>query len=151
LGVWGSNKKLQLRLEDYMDENHKSSYFPLWKTANPYSYKNIKEKREYLLKNMTNSESILWDQLKGNKLGTRFRRQHVIDNFIPDFVSLSLKIIIEVDGKIHDFQKEYDVNRQYLLEKDGYIVLRFTNEEILNDIESVLIKIKEVIQQKFQI
>ncbi len=134
-----------------MDENHKSSYFPLWKTANPYSYKDIKEKREYLLKNMTPTEIILWDNLKSNRLGVRFRRQHVIDNFIPDFVSLSLKIIIEIDGKIHDFQKEYDANRQYLLEKDGYIVLRFTNDEILNELDCVLKRIKEVIQQKSQI
>ena len=84
-------------------------------------------------------------------MGVRFRRQHIIDNFIPDFVALSQKIIIEIDGKIHDFRKEDDANRQHLLEKEGYIVLRFTNDEVINELDTVLIKIKDVIQQKSQI
>ena len=134
-----------------MEEKFKSEYFPLWKTANPYSYKNIKEKREYLLKNMTTTEIILWDKLKRNQLGVKFRRQHVIVDFIPDFVALSQKIIIEIDGKIHDLKKEYDENREFLLEKEGYSILRFSNDKVLNDLESVLIKIKEVIHQKSQI
>jgi very-short-patch-repair endonuclease len=134
-----------------MEEKFKSEYFPLWKTANPYSYKNIKEKREYLLKNMTTTEIILWDKLKRNQLGVKFRRQHVIVDFIPDFVALSQKIIIEIDGKIHDLKKEYDENREFLLEKEGYSILRFSNDQVLNELESVLIKIKEVIHQKSQI
>jgi very-short-patch-repair endonuclease len=134
-----------------MEEKFKSEYFPLWKTSNPYSYKNIKEKREYLLKNMTTTEIILWDKLKRNQLGVKFRRQHVIVDFIPDFVALSQKIIIEIDGKIHDLKKEYDENREFLLEKEGYSILRFSNDQVLNELESVLIKIKEVIHQKSQI
>jgi very-short-patch-repair endonuclease len=100
---------------------------------------------------MTPTEIILWDNLKSNRMGVRFRRQHIIDNFIPDFVALSQKIIIEIDGKIHDFRKEDDANRQHLLEKEGYIVLRFTNDEVINELDTVLIKIKDVIQQKSQI
>jgi very-short-patch-repair endonuclease len=131
-----------------MKEKFKSEFIPLWKTANPYSYKNIKEKREYLVKNMTPTEIILWDKLKANQLGIKFRRQHVIVDFIPDFVALSQKIIIEIDGKIHDFTEEYDSNRQYLLEQEGYTVLRFCNDEVLNNLDNVLIIIKEAIQQK---
>ena len=75
----------------------------------------------------------------------KFRRQHIIGNYIPDFVALSHKLIIEVDGEIHKFQKEQDEQRTFELNEKGYKVIRFTNEEVLHDINSVLDKIKKKI------
>ena len=124
-------------------KKYNSPFFPVWKTADPSVYPHLKNDRKRLLKNMTPAETVLWEYLKSGKLGVRFRRQHVIANFIPDFVALSCKLIIEVDGEIHDFQKEYDEDRTFLLEERGFRVIRFKNEEVLNNIEKVIEKIKE--------
>ena len=86
-------------------KKYKSAFFPAWKTADPTVYPHLKEDRKRLLKNMTSAEKVLWEYLKSNKLGVRFRRQHVIANFIPDFVALSCRLIIELDGEILDHEK----------------------------------------------
>ena len=91
---------------------------------------------------MTPAEKLLWQQLRGKKLGVKFRRQHVIETFIPDFVALSIKLIVEVDGKIHLKQKHRDKERTEFLEMMGYKVIRFTNEEVESDIDEVIRKIK---------
>src|SRR5690606_21940001 len=76
----------------------------------------------------------------------KFRRQHPIDNYIVDFVCLSKKLIVEIDGDIHNFQKEADDQRQLKLEaKLGYKVLRFTNEEVLRDANEVIGKIMKTL------
>lgn len=124
------------------DKKYNSAFFPVWKTADPKVYPLLKDNRKRLLKDMTPAEHFLWEHIKSNKLGVRFRRQHVIENFIPDFVALSCRLIIEVDGKIHDFQKEQDDDRTYLLEKRDFRVIRFSNDEVLNNIEHVLETIK---------
>ena len=81
---------------------------PGWLTANREFYPHIKDFRDEMKKEMTPAEVILWEHLRNKKMGVKFRRQHVIDIFIPDFVSLSIKLIIEVDGKIHLRQKKKD-------------------------------------------
>src|SRR5690606_13683450 len=81
--------------------------------------------------------------LKGKKLDVKFRQQHLIDAFIADFVCLDRKLIIEVDGDIHDFQQEKDKEREDVLKELGYTILRFKNEEVLGDIDSVISKIKD--------
>ncbi len=124
------------------DNISKSAFFPAWKTANPIVYPLLKDVRKQMRDNMTPAEAVLWDRLRSNKLGVRFRRQHVIDNFIPDFVTLSCKLIVEVDGEIHNFQKEHDENRTYLLEQGGFRVIRFTNYEVMNNIDNVMAEIK---------
>jgi len=91
---------------------------------------------------MTEAELKLWEHLRNKKLGVKFRRQHVIDFYIPDFVALSIKLIVEVDGKIHLKQKKEDSERTKRLEVLGYKIIRFTNDEIENDILKVLNKIK---------
>lgn len=96
----------------------------------------------------TEAESVLWLQLKGKKLGVKFRRQHPIDSFIADFVCLDKKLIIEVDGEIHDFQQEADELRTERLNELGYEVLRFKNEEVLADIDNVLTKISTILAQR---
>lgn len=105
---------------------------------------NAKEMRS----NPTEAESILWLQLKGKKLGVKFRRQHPIDSFIADFVCLDKKLIIEVDGEIHNFQQEADALRTERLNELGYEVLRFKNEEVLADVDNVLTKISTILAQR---
>ena len=105
------------------------------------------EKAKEMRANPTKAEEVLWTQLKGNKLGVKFRQQHLIDDFIVDFVCLSKKIIIEVDGKIHETQVEKDAERTKILENLGYKVLRFKNEEVLGDLNKVLIEIKEELEK----
>ncbi len=93
-------------------------------------------------------ENNLWNQLKAKKLGYRFRRQHPIETFIPDFVCLQKRLIVEVDGDYHlsEEQKAADEYRDSILSKIGYTILRFTNEEVLEDIESVLYKITKKLE-----
>ncbi|HCE58773.1 MAG TPA: hypothetical protein DER09_13340 [Prolixibacteraceae bacterium] len=115
---------------------------PGWNTAQKEFYRNYKFIRQNLKENMTPAEQFLWDELKNKKLGVKFRRQHIIDNYIPDFVALSIKLVIEVDGKIHLIRKDEDTSRTFWLNSIGYKVIRFKNEEVINNIAEVLEKIK---------
>ncbi len=94
---------------------------------------------------MTDAERFLWDHLSGNAFGVRFRRQHIIDNYIVDFVCLSKQLVIEVDGGYHfeDKQKELDEIRTKHLRELGFDELRFTNEEIFSNIDNVIQTIQE--------
>jgi very-short-patch-repair endonuclease len=118
---------------------------PRYLTANTKHYKFLKENQEYLKSNMTTAEKILWQRIRNKKLGYKFRRQHIIDTFIVDFVCLKTNLIIEVDGKIHIYQKDYDSNRTDVLEDLGYRVIRFTNAEVLNNLNEVVSKIKSTL------
>jgi very-short-patch-repair endonuclease len=96
--------------------------------------------------NQTESESILWNELKNRKcFGLKFRRQHPILSFVADFYCHEKRLIVEVDGSVHDNEeaKERDENRTYELERYGIKVIRFTNHEIKHNINEVLIKIKQ--------
>lgn len=107
----------------------------------------IFEKAKALRINMTKAEMILWEKLKGKQmLGLRFRSQHPIDIFIADFYCHPIKLVIEVDGGIHDSteQKEYDIGRTAELNYWEIEVIRFINEEIEKDINLVIDKIKKV-------
>ena len=117
-------------------------------TANPASYGVIKNFRSELKKNPTEAESILWSYLKNKKTGYKIRRQHVIDDFIVDFVCLTKKLVIEVDGKIHDQQKVSDEVRTIRLNVKGYQVTRFMNDEVLENPESVAERIKIILDNK---
>ena len=101
---------------------------------------------ELLRKNMTPAELLLWERLKKNQLGIRFKAQHPIDTFIADFYCHKFKLVVEIDGKIHDSQIEYDQNRTAELERWGIAVIRFSNEEVINNIDCVIEKIKEYLQ-----
>ena len=125
------------------DNNYKK---PRWLTANKDFYRNYKYERERLKEKMTDAEIKLWDQLKNKKLGVKFRRQHIIDFYIPDFVALSINLIIEIDGGIHKKQTTKDKERTKRLGILGFKVIRFTNYEVENDIEKVINKIKEEIK-----
>jgi len=94
---------------------------------------NIKAKAKVLRKEMTEAERILWNHLrKGNLNGMYFRRQHPYGIYILDFYCFEAKLAVEVDGKIHLNQKEYDFERTKYLEASGLIVLRIENEDIFN-------------------
>ena len=109
--------------------------------ASPEMFKRASELR----KNMTEAEKILWTALRRKQVkGKRFRRQHPIDIFIVDFYCHDSKLVIEVDGGVHQEkeQKEYDIGRSDELEKHGLKVIRFTNEQIKNNLAEVLKKIE---------
>lgn len=116
---------------------------PRYITANPLNYKLIKEMRDTLKDNPTEAEKIMWEHLRNKKTGYKIRRQHIIDDFITDFVCLRKKVVIEIDGKIHLQQKEYDELRTLRLNELGYEVIRFTNEEVYANPELVALKVKE--------
>ena len=88
--------------------------------------------------NPTEAEKMLWLNLKSKALDYKFRQQHLIDDYIVDFVCLSKKLVIEVDGEIHDSQQEADAERTKVLNEKGFKVIRFNNKEVLNNIDSVL-------------
>jgi len=109
------------------------------------SYTLLKKYAEDNRRNATDAEIILWDFLKGRQLGVKFNRQHVIGDFIVDFVCLEQNLVIEVDGGYHSEprQHEDDIKRQDWLEENKFRVIRFTNDEIIGDTERVLKEIKE--------
>ena len=99
-------------------------------------------------KKQTDAENLLWQHLRGRKLQNfKFRRQHPLDNFIPDFYCHKAALAIEIDGGYHteEEQKEYDAGRTYELKALGITIIRFTNEEILDSLETVLQTIKNQI------
>lgn len=92
-----------------------------------------------LRKELTPAEKKLWAYLRGDKLnGVNFRRQHAIGNFIPDFVSIKRRLIIELDGSQHLEQAEYDIERSKYFESLGYKVVRFWNNQVENDLNGVI-------------
>ncbi len=115
-----------------------------FKTANPFNYNILKENAKENRTHQTQAEEALWEALRGKQLGEKFRRQHIIGDFIVDFISFTSKLVIEVDGGYHNNpeQTEADNLRTKFLNEAGFRVLRFTNEEVLNNIDDVLAKIK---------
>jgi superfamily I DNA and/or RNA helicase len=93
---------------------------------------------------MTDSENVLWNKIRNNQLGIKFRRQHAIGDYIVDFICIENHLIIEVDGKYHEEkqQQKEDIIRSEYLKAKGYHILRFTNEEVLNNTEEVINTIK---------
>jgi very-short-patch-repair endonuclease len=101
-----------------------------------------------LRKNLTSAEERLWIALRNRKLcGYKFRRQHPVREFIVDFYCAEKELVIEVDGKIHLEKQviERDQNRSAELERMGISIIRFTNDEIMDQLEEVLKKIQCVL------
>ena len=112
----------------------------MYKTAAPDRYGLLKAYARENRKNATLAESVLWEQLRSNDFGKKFLRQHVIGDYIVDFLSREDGLIIEVDGAYHAEleQMEKDETREGVLEQMGYHVMRFSNEEILFETEKVM-------------
>ena len=86
----------------------------------------------------TTAESKLWSRLRGDKLDVNFRRQHAIGLYITDFCCVKKKLVLELDGSQHLAQEQYDVERTAFLRDQGYTVLRFWNNQVMNDIDGVI-------------
>ena len=115
--------------------------YPMYFGATPDVFKKAKQLR----KDETEAEKLLWNRLNKNQMmGLQFRRQHPINRFIADFYCARIKLVIEVDGSIHELPENeaYDIGRSEILNDFGIIVIRFSNEQIIDDIESVMIIIE---------
>ncbi len=119
-----------------------------FRTSSPDRYRILKDFARENRKNMTEAESVLWNSIRNKGLGVKFLRQHIIGDYIVDFVCQETGLIIEVDGGYHSepCQKEEDDTRTRYLESKGFKVIRFTNEEILFNIESVINKVYNLIK-----
>ena len=101
------------------------------------------ERAKELRREMTPAEIQLWQRLRANRLdGWHFRRQQIIDGFIVDFYCHRAGLVIEVDGPIHQQQKIEDVERAKALSKRGLRIIRFTNQEVMNNLDQVLRQIE---------
>ncbi|GAA4460722.1 hypothetical protein GCM10023093_03890 [Nemorincola caseinilytica] len=113
-----------------------------WQTADHKVYNDLKQFKKELKNNPTEAEDMLWQYLRKEGLDVKFRRQHIIGKFIADFVCLTHNLIVEVDGGIHKEQTIEDRARTENLNERGFSLIRFSNEEVLTSIDSVLEKIK---------
>lgn len=112
-------------------DSWKPTLFPRYKVTDIIQFEHARHNR----KKSTESEKQLWELLRNKQIGCKFRRQHPIENFIVDFACIEKRLIIEVDGGYHnnEEQKQYDTYRSLMLHQKGFYVLRFTNEEVLNN------------------
>ncbi len=102
------------------------------------------QRAKELRRQMTTEEKILWQHLRANRLnGLHFRRQQIIDGFIADFYCHAARLVIEVDGEIHQQQAEYDAERDRILSARGLGLLRIKNEEVTQNLSSVLQRISQ--------
>jgi very-short-patch-repair endonuclease len=111
------------------------------------------ERREFaraLRKQPTKAEEILWRGLRGSRFhGAKFRRQVPFDRFVVDFYCHAAKLVVELDGKQHEWFADYDAGRTRVLESRGVSVVRFTNVEVENDLDSVLARIRAALRLPF--
>ena len=117
---------------------------PRKKRSNP----KIKHQAIQLRKKSTPAERKLWSRIRDDKLGVTFRRQHAVGNYIPDFCSPKTKLIVELDGSQHIEHEEYDAERTGYLETQGYKVIRFWNNDVMNDIDGVILAIMHVMEDR---
>lgn len=105
------------------------------------------ERARELRHDLTPAETILWQELRANKLGVHFRRQQIIAGFIVDFYCHKAALVIELDGAVHDEneQKESDTKRDQALNELGLQIVRFKNEEVFKNLSQVVGIIKELV------
>ncbi|MGB6041563.1 MAG: endonuclease domain-containing protein [Pirellulales bacterium] len=103
------------------------------------------QRRRALRTRSTKPEQLMWAALRNRRLGgLKFRRQYSIGVYIVDFVCVEKKLVIEIDGAYHEDVEDEDARRQRYLESEGFQVLRFTNEDVLNDAQAVVVAIAKV-------
>jgi very-short-patch-repair endonuclease len=109
------------------------------------------QKARQLRNKMTSAEKLLWERLKGKQIcNVRFRRQHPVSEYIADFYCHAAKLVVELDGKIHLKEIEYDMERTKKLNEFNLRVVRFSNEEVETDIEKVLKQITFEINNRLE-
>ena len=104
---------------------------------------------ERLRRDMTATEKMIWEKVSNKQLGVRIRRQHPIWKFIADFYCHEVRLVIEIDGRIHllSKNKEYDISRGITLKEFQIEILRFTNDEVIKETSLVIEKIKSTIEK----
>ena len=119
-----------------------------YRTADPDRYPLLKAYAKENRANPTLAEDVLWQHLRGGQLGIKFLRQHIIGDFIADFVSREQGLVIEVDGAYYAerTQQDDDAAREQALERMGFHVIRFTNEEVLYKTDSVITQIYNLLK-----
>lgn len=131
----------------FQKKSDSNTYY--WMSADPKTYGLLKEFVKQNRANQTDAEKKLWELLRNKQLANyKFRRQHIIGKYIADFVCIEHKLVIEVDGLIHQLpeNKESDEIRTAWLESVGFRVIRFTNEQVLTEPEKVLNKILDTLK-----
>ena len=120
----------------------------LWNTADPALYEPLKEHAEAMRKIPTEAESAMWEMLRSKNLDAKFRRQHIIGDYIVDFVCLDKQLVVELDGGYHNDpeQQKYDRERTNFLHSKGFSVLRFTNEEVIANTGETLTIIRNALK-----
>ena len=120
-----------------------------WMTADSMEYGLLKANAKSNRMNMTDAENVFWSLVKGNALGQRCLRQHIIGDYIVDFLFRKSKLIVEIDGGYHTKgeQQELDAIRTEWLEGQGYHVIRFSNEQVLFDTERVMERLMNVVRK----
>jgi very-short-patch-repair endonuclease len=107
------------------------------------------ERARLLRETSTRSEQLLWESLRARKLsGTKWRRQHKMGQFAVDFFCAELALAIEIDGNVHDGQRDRDSERQHAIEQSGVQIVRFTASEVEHDLAAVLAKLGEQISAR---
>jgi very-short-patch-repair endonuclease len=109
-----------------------------------------RDRAKQLRRTMTRAETLLWRYLKANRLaGLGFRRQSPMGDYIADFVAHSCKLVVEVDGESHDFEERlrHDDRRDQWFASRGYRVLRFTNDDVMRNLEGVVFSINQAAEQ----
>jgi very-short-patch-repair endonuclease len=117
----------------------------------PRSLRNNPKTRTHaieLRKEPTPAERKLWALIRNDQLGVNFRRQHAICNYIPDFVCIEKKLIIELDGSQYLEQEECDEERTKYLKSLGYRVIRFWNNDVIKNIDSVILAIIHALENE---
>ncbi len=143
----GEKSKSSSIIDDLSGDEQSFKY----NVADPYIYGLLKQYVAEHRSKPTQAEEILWQILRGKKLdGFKFRRQHIIGRYIADFVCLSQQLIVEVDGLIHQTPDNIisDEDRTKELNKYGFDVIRFTNDEVIGDTDNVLNKILHSLTEK---
>ena len=116
-----------------------------YQTADPALYHILREHAAYNRSHPTEAEALLWEFLNADGLGVTFKRQHIIGDYIADFVCLTSKLIVELDGGYHQLEQQQisDEQRTEWLESRGFRIIRFSNEELFNNVDRVLDTIKD--------
>ncbi|HEX4877250.1 MAG TPA: DUF559 domain-containing protein, partial [Chitinophagaceae bacterium] len=140
----GAEVDFEIRKPPLTPPKGENTKTPKYQTAQPSLYSITKRLAEEKRKNPTHEEEIMWQILRGNKIGFHIRRQHIIGSYIVDFACLDKLVTIEIDGGYHDDPqtKLYDEERTRFLKENGFVELRFTNEEVRKDANAVAEKIK---------
>ena len=125
---------------------HEGGKMPRPKRSNPKT----KHQAIQLRKKSTPAERKHWSRIRDDQLGVTFRRQHAVGNYIPDICSPKAKLIIELDGSQHLEQEEYDNERTKYLEALGYKVIRFWNNDVMEDIEGIMLSILHALEGTVQ-